>query len=57
MTQAQDRLGEKKEPYEAPAIVKFGNLLNITATWQCSIFQSSHDHDDDHDDRRHRRRH
>ncbi|MFA6001925.1 MAG: hypothetical protein WC828_07410 [Thermoleophilia bacterium] len=44
---AQNRSVEGKEPYEAPAFEKFGNLLNITATWQCSIFQSSHERDDD----------
>ena len=46
---AQDCSGERKEPYVAPAFEKFGNLLNITATWQCSIFQSSNDCDDDRD--------
>ncbi|MFA5802527.1 MAG: hypothetical protein WC911_08650 [Thermoleophilia bacterium] len=33
---------EKKEAYEAPAFEKFGNLLNITADWQCSAIFDTH---------------
>ncbi|MFA5810601.1 MAG: hypothetical protein WC935_09775 [Thermoleophilia bacterium] len=41
---AQEGSGERKETYEAPAFEKFGNLLNITADWQCSAINDSHSH-------------
>jgi len=28
--------------YEKPAVARLGNLLNVTAEWQCSVVGDSH---------------
>jgi len=33
-----------KKSYQTPAVVKLGNLLGITADWQCSAIDDRHSH-------------